>query len=148
MTETSITLKDVMCYYNFLYCADALTESVTYENIGYTLKYFKLAPPKAKTEYADSIRACIQLMKALHKNLNNNDEFKNILSQQTSWVLVLTAWFIAQSCDVERIMADTDDKKDTMGDRQYVLICNACKAVHQLQKIEGVERLDHEIEII
>lgn len=148
MTENSITMKNVLSYYNFLYCADALTEKLTYTIIGYTLEYLKLAPPKAKTEYADSIRACIQLLKALQKNTNDIYEFKNILMQQTKWVLVLTAWFIAQSCDVKRIMANTDDKKDNMADVQYVLICNACKAVYQLKNIGSVERLDKEIEFI
>ena len=87
-------------------------------------------------------------MKALQKNTKDIYEFKNIISQQTKWVIVLTVWFIAQSCDVERIMAYTDDKKDKMSDRQYVLICNACKAVYQLKNIDGIERLDKEIEII
>ena len=50
MTENSISIKNVISYYNFLYCADVLTEEATYTIIGYTLKYFKSAPPEAKTE--------------------------------------------------------------------------------------------------
>ena len=148
MTQTTINTKDVMICYNFMYCADLLKTKETYTIIKFILNYFKTAPPHAKAEYAPSISACVNLLKTLHKNKDNSDEFMSALVANTKWVVVLTAWFIAQCCDVEGIMSDADDNRHSTSDRQYLHVCNACKTIYQLRNIEGVEDLDNYVKIV
>ena len=148
MPERSINIKDVVGYYNFMYCSNILTKELTYKTIAWMLQLIKTAPPEAKAEYSPSIKKSISLITTLHKNLDDNDKFKKAVLTDTKWVVVLTAWFIAQACEVEKMMEYADSKKHIISDREYLLVCNACKVAYQLQQISGVEELNHDVEFV
>ena len=125
-----------------------LKTNATYTIIKFIIEHLKSAPSEAKTTYASSISASVNLLKTLHKNKDDSDEFMHTLAVNSKWVVVLTAWFIAQCCDIESIMSDADDNKHSTSDRQYLHVCNACKTMYELQKIEGVEELDNYVKIV
>jgi len=149
MPQRSINIKDVLGYYNFMYCSNILTKELTYKVINWILEHIKTAPPCAKAKYSPSIKQSIRLITTLYKNINNSYEFINAITvTHTKWVVVLTAWFIAQTFEVEKLMEYAESKKEVLFDREYLSVCNACKVAYQLQKISGIEELDSDIEFV
>ena len=132
-----------------MYSSSILTKELTYKVINWILEHIKTAPPCAKAEYSPSIKQSIRLITTLYKNINNSDEFLNAITVTHSvWVVVLTAWFIAQACEVEKMMEYAESRKEVISDKEYLSVCNCCKVVYQLQQISGVEELDSDIEFI
>ena len=109
-------------------------------------EFVKKAPKTIKKKYYETVKKTLDCIKQFNKAKRDVEAVKTTMRNSTPWIILNVCWMIADHADLDRIMGNVDDVKESNDNISYLHMCNGLSTLHKLNKVCSLQCLDENVE--